>query len=112
MGLFLKTALEVVPRCVQSICCGQDPSSLLFWLHEGGNRATEKLSDSGAKTQDTGWFRNSIFFFLCGRLEEHRQLTQGVHSRVCVCLFTLSRVCVCLFTLAFLDAQWTKSVLR
>ena len=37
-ALFLKTALEVVPRHVQSVCCGQAPSSLLFRLHEGGNR--------------------------------------------------------------------------
>lgn len=34
-----------------------------------------EVNDSGAKTQDTRWFRNSIFFFLLGRLEERRQLT-------------------------------------
>lgn len=34
-----------------------------------------EVNDSGAKTQDTRWFRNSVFFFLFGRLEERRQLT-------------------------------------
>lgn len=76
------------PRCVQSISCGQAPRSLRFRLHDGGNGATEKLSDSGAKTQGARWLRNSVFLFLLGGLEERRQLTSGVYSRVCVPVHT------------------------
>lgn len=53
-ALFVKNGSRRGPRCVQSICCGQPPRSLLFRLHdrwERGHREVKRFGHQDPRRQ-------------------------------------------------------------